>query len=96
MAIDETTEKRFEADIESYFLSPEGGYTHNNDSYDPALGVYPDTLIRFIQKTQPNEWKRFTMQNAMNPERQFCQAFNNACSLSSITADWHINASNAE
>ena len=75
MAIDETTEKRFEADIESYFLSPEGGYTHNNDFYDPTLGVYTNTLIRFIQKTQPNEWKRFTMQNAIDPERKFCQAF---------------------
>jgi len=75
MAIDETTEKRFEADIESYFLSPEGGYTRNNDFYDPTLGVYPNTLMRFIQKTQPNEWKRFTMQNAIDPERKFCQAF---------------------
>ncbi len=84
MAIDETTEKRFEADIESFFLSPEGGYTHNNDPYDPALGVYPDTLIRFIQKTQPNEWKRFTMQNAVEPERKFCLAFNTACDMDGL------------
>ena len=45
MSIDVTTEKRFEADIEEFFLSPAGGYTHNNDVYDPQLGVYKDTLL---------------------------------------------------
>lgn len=59
MSIDVTTEKRFESDIEEFFLSPAGGYTHNQDAYDSQLGVYKDTLLRFIQKTQPKEWKRF-------------------------------------
>ncbi|MDY4742667.1 MAG: type I restriction endonuclease subunit R, partial [Lachnospira sp.] len=84
MGIDVTTEKRFEADIEASFLSPEGGYTHNNDSYDAGLGLYPDTLIRFIQKTQPKEWKRFLMQNAVEPERKFCLAFNTACDMDGV------------
>ena len=44
MSIDVTTEKRFEADIEEFFLSPAGGYTHNNDVYDSQLDVYKDTL----------------------------------------------------
>ena len=79
MSIDVTTEKRFEADIEEFFLSPAGGYTHNNDMYDPQLGVYKDTLLRFIQRTQPKEWKRFLLQNKVDPERKFCLAFNNAC-----------------
>ena len=48
MGIDVTTEKRFEEDIESFFLSNEGGYTKNRDSYNPKLGLYVDTLIRFI------------------------------------------------
>ena len=64
MSVTETTEKRFESDIEAFFLSVAGGYTKNNDTYEPNLGLYSATLIRFIQKTQPNEWKRFTMQNA--------------------------------
>ena len=51
MSIDVTNEKRFEDDITASFLSPVGGYTHNDDVYDPALGLFPDTLIRFIQKT---------------------------------------------
>ena len=67
MSIDVTTEKRFEADIEEFFLSPTGGYTHNNDVYDPQLGVYKDTLLRFIQRTQPKEWKRFLLQNKVDP-----------------------------
>ena len=86
MSVDVTTEKRFESDIEASFLSPAGGYTHNNDLYDPTLGVYPDTLIRFIQKTQPNEWKRFNMQNAADPERKFCLAFNTACDMDGLIA----------
>lgn len=82
----ETTEKRFESDIESSFLSPIGGYTKNEDMYDATLGLYPDTLVRFIQKTQPNEWKRFCMQNASDPERKFCVAFNNACDMDGLIA----------
>lgn len=84
MSIDVTTEKRFEADIEEFFLSSAGGYTHNYDGYDPQLGVYKDTLLRFIQRTQPKEWKRFLLQNKVNPERKFCLAFNNACDMDGL------------
>ena len=45
-----TTEKRFESDIESFFLTSEGGYTKCDDTYDPKLGLYKDTLIRFIKE----------------------------------------------
>ncbi len=74
-----TTEKRFEEDIESFFLSPAGGYTKTADKYDAKLGLYVDTLIEFIQKTQPKEWARFVNQNSVDPVRKFCLAFNNAC-----------------
>lgn len=84
MSIDVTTEKRFESDIEEFFLSPAGGYTHNHDTYDPQLGVYKDTLLRFVQKTQPKEWKRFLLQNKVDPERKFCLAFNNACDMDGL------------
>jgi len=73
------TEKRFEEDIESFFLSPEGGYTKGTDTYDAKLGLYVDTLIDFIQRTQPNEWARFENMNKVDPPRKFCLAFNNAC-----------------
>lgn len=86
MSVTETTEKRFETDIEVFFLSAAGGYTKNNDTYEPDLGLYSATLIRFIQKTQPNEWKRFTMQNATDPERKFCLAFNTACDMDGLVS----------
>ena len=75
----DTTEKRFEMDIADFLLSPAGGYTGNHDVYDPRLGLFPATLCRFVQKTQPKEWTRFVMQNQTEPERKFCIAFNNAC-----------------
>ena len=74
-----TTEKQFESDIAASLLSPAGGYTRNNDCYDPKLGLFVDTLIRFVQATQPNEWAFFEKQNPVNPVRKFCTAFNNAC-----------------
>ena len=74
-----TTEKQFESDIAAALLSPAGGYTRNGDCYDPKLGLFVDTLIRFVQKTQPNEWAFFEKQNPVNPARKFCTAFNNAC-----------------
>ncbi len=79
MSIGTTTEKRFESDIESFFLSPEGGYTKGDDVYDPQMGLYVDTLISFIKETQPKEWRRFEIMNSSDPVRKFCLAFNNAC-----------------
>ena len=49
----QTNEKRFESDIEAAFLSPSGGYVKGTDTYNPNLGLYVDTLVTFIKKTQP-------------------------------------------
>ena len=81
MSIYDTTEKRFESDIESFFLSPKGGYTKNTDTYNAKHALYTDTLIRFVKKTQPKEWKRFEMQNSTAPEEKFVRAFQNACDM---------------
>ena len=80
----DTTEKRFEMDIADFLLSPAGGYTGNHDVYDPRLGLFPETLCRFVQKTQPKEWSRFIMQNQTEPERKFCLAFNTACDMEGL------------
>ena len=56
MSIDTTTEKRFESDIEAYFLSDEGGYVNNPEPYDPESALYKNTFIKFIESTQPKEW----------------------------------------
>lgn len=74
-----TTEKRFEADIESFVLSPTGGYTKGADTYDAKQGLYVNTLIDFVQRTQPKEWARFENANQVDPVRKFCTAFNTAC-----------------
>ncbi len=55
----EDDEKRFEQDIESFLLSPLGGYTKGNQkTYDLDKAIDMATLISFIQKTQPKEWAR--------------------------------------
>ena len=53
MSVTETTEKRFESDIEASFLSPASGYVKGTDIYDTKLGLYVSTLIDFIRRTRP-------------------------------------------
>ena len=65
------SEKRFERDIESFLISPEGGYTQFNGQgadgnwvhtrqHDIAKCIYMDVLCEFIAKTQPKEWAKYT------------------------------------
>ena len=81
MSIDTTNEKRFESDIEASLISPAGGYNKGDDIYDPKLGLYVNSLIEFIKKTQPKEWARFENANKIDTIRKFCVAFNNACDM---------------
>ena len=81
MPIDYTTEKRFEEDIETSFLSPEGGYKKGEDTYNPDLALYVDSLIDFVKATQPKEWRRFENANQVDTVKKFCNAFNNACDM---------------
>lgn len=64
------SEKRFERDIESFFISPEGGYIQfcgqdmdgnwvHNCQHDVAKCIYMDVLCEFIEKTQPKEWAKY-------------------------------------
>ena len=81
-----TNERRFEEDIESFLLTEEGGYTKTTDTYDPTVGLYTNTLISFIQATQPKEWTRFVNTCNSDPVRKFCMAFNNACDTDGLIA----------
>lgn len=74
------TEKRFESDIEAAMLSV--GYTRNNDTYDAKNALYLDTLVRFVQTTQPKSWQRFELQSG-TPEK-FAQAFQNAVDMDGL------------
>lgn len=64
------SEKRFERDIESFFISPEGGYIQfcgqdmdgnwvHNRQHDVARCIYMDVLCEFIEETQPKEWAKY-------------------------------------
>ena len=79
MATNTLNEKKFESDIEASFLSPAGGYTKGADTYNPKEGLFVNTLIDFVKRTQPKEWKKFEHFNATNTVHKFCNAFNNAC-----------------
>lgn len=84
MSIDETNEKRFESDIESFFISEKGGYTTTTDRYDTTTGLFTATLIDFIKATQPKEWTRFENTCGSDPVKKFVQAFNNACDMDGL------------
>ncbi|MGC5328188.1 type I restriction endonuclease subunit R [Brevibacillus sp. SYSU BS000544] len=52
-------EKRFEQDIESFFLSPMGGYIKGDlSTYNREKAIDMDKLITFISNSQPKEWER--------------------------------------
>lgn len=64
------SEKRFEQDIESFLISPEGGYNQfagqngagnwiHTRQHDLDKCIYMDVLCEFIEKTQPKEWAKY-------------------------------------
>ena len=65
----DTSEKRFEYDIEQHLISngyeqfngqdAEGNWVHNRQ-HDVPKCIYMDVLCEFIAKTQPKEWTRYT------------------------------------
>ena len=56
----ETKEKRFEQDIETFFLSDEGGYDKiDRTAFDVDKCICMDVLCRFIEKTQPKAWAKY-------------------------------------
>lgn len=70
-------EKRFERDIESFLISPEGGYAQfcgqdeegnwlHNRQHDITKCIYMDVLCEFIEKTQPKEWAKYVKYYGVN------------------------------
>ena len=77
------SEKTFEAFIESYLISEEGGWTKATDAglrSEESRGMNLDivTLTDFVKSTQPMAWKRFERMCTINPVRQFYKSFENA------------------
>lgn len=86
MNLDKPDEKKFETDIEAALLSPAGGYVEGKDTYDAKAGLYVNTLIEFVKKTQPKEWTRFEHANNIDTVKKFCAAFNNACGIDGLVS----------
>lgn len=77
------SEKTFEAFIESYLISEDGGWTKATDAgmrSEEYKGMNLDivTLTEFVKATQPMAWRRFERMCTINPVRQFYKSFENA------------------
>ena len=78
----DTSEKRFEHDIESYMIN-KGGYEQFSKQdkngkwnykyeYDPEKAIYLDVLVKFVSETQPKEWDRYVRYYGENaPEKLY-------------------------
>ena len=81
------TEKNFEADIQEWLTSAAGGWTKATDmgyraSMDKALDL--DTLVDFVQRTQPKAWERFVRQTGGDPKQRFFRRFEDEVSESGL------------
>ena len=72
----DTSEKRFEYDIEQYLIShgyeqfngqdKDGNWVHNRQ-HDVDKCIYMDVLCEFIAQTQPKEWAKYTKYHGDTP-----------------------------
>ena len=64
-------EKQLEEDIETY-LTEHGGYEHGDPKrFDRNLALDKQTLLTFIQTTQPKTWEKYTTIYGEKSETQF-------------------------
>lgn len=81
----DTTEKRFEQDIETFLLSKKGGYVKlEHTAFDKQKGLFFDTLISFIKSTQEKQWKRYETIYGDNAEKAFYGRFNECVNQSGL------------
>ena len=76
-------EKQFEQDIETFLISPAGGWQKASDAgyrAPESAGMALDirTLTTFVKATQPVAWQRLEKQSDGNAEIKFYKAFENA------------------
>lgn len=75
----EYKEIRFEQDIETFLLSPAGGYQKGDmKRYDKDKALDMEALITFVKATQPKEWERFERMTVSDIEKKFFKAINDA------------------
>ena len=80
----DTSEKRFEHDIESFLIGPDGGFEQfsyqNPDgawiqkyAYDKEKLLYPEVLVNFVMQTQPKEWAKYVKYYGSNATEKLCR-----------------------
>ena len=90
-------EKQFESDIESWLISPAGGWTKaTDDGYRSgfirdSFGILQEnyaldlsTLCAFVKNTQPVAWAVFVKRCKFDPEKKFYQAFQAAVEMDGL------------
>ena len=76
-------EKQFESDIESFLISPAGGWQKATDAgyrseISRGMALDLETLLAFVQATQPITWQRFERQSKTDPQKKFYKVFQDA------------------
>ncbi|MCR5786998.1 MAG: DEAD/DEAH box helicase family protein [Acholeplasmatales bacterium] len=79
----DTSEKRFEQDIETYFLNHEFRKVMPS-TYDKEKMLFPDVLEEFVSSTQPKAWARYTKLYGASALDKLTRRVNNAISESNV------------
>ena len=90
-------EKQFEADIESYLTSEEGGWVKATDAgykdgfqysadgtFEENYALDIELLCDFVKRTQPVAWALFEKRCKSDPVKKFYKAFQNAVDMEGL------------
>ena len=73
----DTSEKKFEEDIEIAFLN-EGYRKISRESYDAEAMLFPDVLVEFLKNSQPKEWARYEKYYGNKAKEKLIRRLNDA------------------
>ncbi len=79
----DTSEKRFEQDIETYFLNHDFRKVMPS-TYDKEKMLFPEILEEFVSKTQPKAWARYTKLYGASALDKLTRRVNTAISESNV------------
>lgn len=79
----DTSEKRFEQDIETYFLN-HGFRKVLPSTFDKEKMLFPEVLEEFVSKTQPKAWARYTKLYGASAVEKLTRRINTAISESNV------------
>ena len=79
----DTSEKRFEQDIETYFLN-HGFIKVLSSTYDKEKMLFSDVLEEFVSTTQPKAWARYTKLYGSSAVDKLTRRVNTAISESNV------------